>query len=44
MDYDEILEQEAREQLEEEGLDYLSIEFILEDMRLSGMFEYPPEH
>lgn len=43
-DYDEILEQEAREQLEDQGYDELSIEIILGDMKDSGMFDYPKEY
>lgn len=37
--YDEILEQEAREQLQDLGLDEDSIEFQLADMRENGMFD-----
>lgn len=44
MEYDEILEQEAREQLESQGLDKLSVEIILGDMKDSGMFDYPKEY
>lgn len=36
--YDEILEQEAREQLQDMGLDEDSVECQLDDMRDEGMF------
>lgn len=36
---DEILESEAREQLIAQGVDEFSLDFILEDMRDSGMFD-----
>lgn len=38
---DEILIQEARESLQEQGLDEDSIEMSLEVMMESGMFDYP---
>lgn len=38
---DEILIQEARESLQEQGLDEDSIEMSLEAMMESGMFDYP---
>lgn len=40
---DEILEQEAREYLEAEGLDEISVEMCLDSMRESGMFQIPGE-
>ncbi|GAA1812591.1 hypothetical protein [Nesterenkonia flava] len=39
--HDEILEQEAREQLEAQGLDEDSIEAQLDEMRDAGAFEVP---
>lgn len=38
--HDEILEQEARENLLEQGLDEDTVEFTLESMRDAGMFEW----
>lgn len=37
--HDDILEQEAREQLEAQGLDEFSVEVALEEMCDAGMFE-----
>lgn len=41
---DDILEQEAREQLEAQGLDEFSIEVTLEEMRDGGMFDVGDPH
>lgn len=40
MEYDEILEQEAREQLQKLGLDEDSVEASLEEMRDAGQFNH----
>ena len=37
-EYDEILEQEAREQLQDMGFDEVSVESHLAEMRETGMF------
>jgi len=39
--YDEILEQEAREQLQEQGLDEDSVAESIAVMRDQGMFDVP---
>lgn len=41
---DEILMQEAREQLESQGLDDETIDFIIEDMADEGMFDVDTDH
>jgi hypothetical protein len=42
--HDEILEQEAREQLREQGLDEDSVEASLDEMRDAGMFDVPDSY
>ena len=39
--YDEILEQEARERLEAQGMDEMSVDVVIGDMAESGMFDVP---
>lgn len=41
MMHDEILEQEAREQFEAQGMDEMTIEIVIGEMAESGMFDVP---